>query len=193
MGWIYTEKDSSMSVKEFFEMEFGGQHTRVFDCAVVGLRTAYVALESTAGGTKEPAVVAVVCHLDYAHSDRFNFGYKDVGEEDGPVEDECPERILDILSPTTCEYALDWRSRCKHRIEKRKSRPSLKTGSHLLLDSPIEFADRRSRDVFYIADARRRRFIARDGIRCKIPRSALEENGYSVHLQEPVTAQATAR
>lgn len=186
MGWIYTEKDASISVKQFFEMEFGGPHSKVLDCAVVGLHTAYVALQSTAAGTKEPAVTAVVCHLDYAHTERFNFGYKPVGEESGPVEDECPERILDILSPTTHEYARQWRTRCRQRIERRRARPSLKTGSHLLLDAPVEFADGRSREVFYIEDARRRRFVSKDGVRCKIPRSVLEETGYSVHAAQPV-------
>lgn len=185
MGWIYTEKDSSMSVKEFFEMEFSGQYNRVLDCAVVGLHTAYVAVESTAAATREPTVGAVVCNLDYAPNDRFNFGYKDVGEESGPIEDECPERILDRLSETTYEYALDWRERCRARIQRRKAQPSLKTGSYLRMDSAVEFADGRSREIFYIEDAKRRRFISDDGRRCKIPRSVLEETGYSVHYQQP--------
>lgn len=188
MGWIYTEKDSSMSVKEFFEMEFGGQYTRVLDCAVVGLRTAYVAVESTAAATREPTVGAVVCHLDYAPNERFNFGYKDVSEEMGPVEDECPERILDMLSETTYEYALSWRERCRARTQRRKAQPPLKTGSYLRMESPVEFADGRWRETFYIEDAKRRSFISDDGRRCKIPRSVLEERGYNVHDHGPGTA-----
>ena len=154
MGWIYTEKDAHISVKEFFEIEFAGQHTRVLDCAVVDLRTAYIALESTAGGPGEPTVSAVVCHLDYAPDDRFNFGYKDVGEEMGPVEDECPERILDLLSSTSYEYAIQWRERCRAKVERRKSQPKLTSNRYLVLDEPVEFADGRSRDVFYIENAK---------------------------------------
>lgn len=186
MGWTYAEKESATSVWQFFQSEFEGPHTRILDCAVVGLRTAYLAIESIARGEDQRKVFAVVCLLDYRSSDRFGFGYKDMSEEMGPVEDHCPERILDLLSPTGYEYALNWRERCRKRIERRKAQPSLKTGCYLHLHSPLHFADGRARSTFYIADARRRRFISDGGVHCKIPRAELEQTGYEVYQSRPL-------
>lgn len=187
MGWTYAEKEPETSVREFFDQEFAGDHTRILDCAVVELRTAYLAVESTTSVTGDRRVFAVVCLLDYCSRDRFNFGYKDMSEEMGPVEDHCPERILDLLSPTGYEYALDWRARCRKRIEHRNKLPALKTGCYLLLNQPLTFADGRSRGVFYIADARKGRFTADDGVGCSIPRSRLRSMGYTVQQTRPAT------
>ena len=53
--------------------------------------------------------------------DYYNFSYKDMDETCGPYQCECPKRILDLLSPTANEYALDWRSRCYENIEAKKN------------------------------------------------------------------------
>jgi len=49
MGWTYTHKDSSLSIKEFFKQEFGfatdRRAVRLLDCAVVHFREAYLAFE----------------------------------------------------------------------------------------------------------------------------------------------------
>lgn len=39
-----------------------------------------------------------------------------IAEDEGPVADFCPQRILDVLSPTDSEHALDWRDRCRERL-----------------------------------------------------------------------------
>lgn len=51
------------------------------------------------------------------------FGYKDMNETDGPVEDRCPRNILDMLSPVeqlglgdqAAQWASEWRARCRAR------------------------------------------------------------------------------
>lgn len=58
--------------------------------------------------------------------DYFNFSYKDMSESMGPCEDNCPASILDLLSPTDDEYALEWRKRCRANIESRKDPNALK-------------------------------------------------------------------
>ena len=47
------------------------------------------------------------------------FHYKDQDETAGPYEDHCPKCILDLLSNTDHELALDWRKRCRKNISKR--------------------------------------------------------------------------
>lgn len=40
------------------------------------------------------------------------WGYKDMDETSGPVADHAPALILDVLTPTSSEFALNWRHRC---------------------------------------------------------------------------------
>lgn len=58
--------------------------------------------------------------------DYFNFSYKDMSEDMGPCEIDCPASILSLLSPTNSEYALAWRERCRENIEKKKDPHALK-------------------------------------------------------------------
>jgi hypothetical protein len=37
-------------------------------------------------------------------------------KDEGPVSDFCPQRILDLLSPTENKEAIYWRERCRHRL-----------------------------------------------------------------------------
>lgn len=39
-----------------------------------------------------------------------------IAEDEGPYASFCPERILDLLSPTDNELALDWRERCREQL-----------------------------------------------------------------------------
>lgn len=45
------------------------------------------------------------------------WGYKDIDETMGPVESHAPAAILDLLSPTTDQWALDWRERCRKNCQ----------------------------------------------------------------------------
>lgn len=40
------------------------------------------------------------------------FAYKAMDETMGPVEAKCPKNIVKLLTPTTDDYANEWRSRC---------------------------------------------------------------------------------
>lgn len=44
------------------------------------------------------------------------WGYKDMDETMGPVQCAAPAAILDLLSPTTAPYALEWRKRCRQNV-----------------------------------------------------------------------------
>ncbi len=55
----------------------------------------------------------------------YNFYYKDMEETMGPGYYDCPKGILDLLTPTDSEYALEWRKKCRENIEKKKKGNSL--------------------------------------------------------------------
>jgi hypothetical protein len=83
-------------------------------------------------------VWAAVCLTSSSKKD-VQFCYKDMSEEMGPVESKCPAGILNLLTPTTDEYALKWRERCRDSL-KNKSITGVKIG--VKIGDKIEFSDR---------------------------------------------------
>src|SRR3546814_15426838 len=56
-------------------------------------------------------------------------------ENMGPCEADCPAAILDLLSPTEHEYALDWRARCRANLAHRARK--LADGDRIRLPEPV--------------------------------------------------------
>jgi len=167
MGWTYTHKDSSVGIKEFFKQEFEFQNERrkltVLDCAVVNLREAYLALEELNKASGKREVFAVVCLLDYKPNDYYNFGYKDMEESMGPYCYNCPERILDLLTPTSNELALKWRKKCSDRTEKTKAISKVKEGDILEFEKAVPFSDGSKHLKLELADGKKLLFKAPEG------------------------------
>lgn len=72
------------------------------------------------------------------------FYYKDQDETAGPCEDHCPKCILDLLSNTDHELALDWRKRCRKNIQKSNKLSKLdrlKNGSVIRFHSILSFTN----------------------------------------------------
>ena len=99
-----------------FEEHNGGfwRKSEVIDSALVG-NTVYLAVHYTSNAGIDETYAAVILT---AYRDG-EFLTKGMDEGLGPGEANCPKRILDKLSPTDHEYALDWRKRCE---ENRKAR-----------------------------------------------------------------------
>ncbi len=57
--------------------------------------------------------------------DYYNFYYKDMSEDMLPGYYDCPKGILDLLSPTENENALEWRKKCREQLEKKKNGNSI--------------------------------------------------------------------
>ena len=165
MGWTYTHKHSSLSMKDFFKEEFGFANdrraVRLLDCAVVNLREAYLAFEALDKATGKREVFAVVCLLHYKPNEYYNIGYKDMEESEGPYYYNCPERILKLLTPTTNEYALRWRQKCWERIERRKSMSRLTQGDVIEFEKPLPFSDGTEQSRLQLVDDSKKRGFLR--------------------------------
>ena len=74
--------------------------------------------------------------------------YKDMEESMGPCEAQAPQKMLDLLSLTTKEYALEWRKKCKASaaLTSRK----IAHGDTIQLAEPLEFSDGIDRDTFTV-------------------------------------------
>ena len=145
MGWTGLNAKPA-SVRDYLVETFTDHHThrsRVIDCAIVGLRAAYLAVEETpVDGPSR--VTGLVVQLAFRRSGYDRFLYKDIVEFWGPTEDQCPRRILERLSPLNPEphgpprqrslylgphadttldrhaHARDWRRRCWENVHKRE-------------------------------------------------------------------------
>lgn len=76
--------------------------------------------------------------------DYYNFSYKDMEETCGPYNYDCPESILKLLSPTTSEFALQWREKCREHRKKRMDLDKFPVGTI------IEFEDHTGETKSYV-------------------------------------------
>lgn len=147
MGWTCTYKQPGGSLTQFF-MEHGvlrwsgesPNQYRVLDSAVVKF-VHYAAIERIEKATSNRVVFATVILTKSFKADRYghNFCWKDMDESMGPCEDNCPERILNLLTETDSEYAREWRQRCRAKAEARKAMPKLVAGLKLVFADPVRF------------------------------------------------------
>jgi hypothetical protein len=129
--------------------------SKVLRSAFIGMRVYYAAIEHVRHEKSDRTVFAVVCLVRYNPRDRdgYIFGYKDMDETVGPNESDCPEAILDLLTPTEYPYAQAWRTRCQENAAARRalySKPSPRPGQTIVFDQVLSFSDGRSLDRFEV-------------------------------------------
>lgn len=183
MGWIYTHKSKSTSVKDFFKNEFdsqlaSGAHGKVLDVKTK-LRTAYIAYETTSPNG-EVTVGAIVCMIDYDRKSYNNFGYKDMCETCHPYYYDCPKSILNLLTPTTDENANVWRGKCLAYIEAKKN-AKVNLGDTLVFEREFNFGGFNKDNEFRCIDAKKLHFIGVNiGIAVRLTKDNLINNNYIV-------------
>ena len=150
MGWTTFNKPKNISPSDYFRNSFASEpNHELLDIAIVKRMTAYMAVRLKDTGE----VIALVYLLTYNRS-WDNFGYKDMSEFAGPVQSECPKRILELLTPlsndggSSNDWAMNWRARCWANINTRSSKPKVKVGDIIKLSEPIEFNSGASYDMF---------------------------------------------
>lgn len=106
--------------------------------------TYYAAVRTTNSQTGYDHTWAAVCLTSTKWSDGMNFGYKDMDETVHPFYYDCPKRILDLLSPTDNENALEWRRKCEEKRRNKKEKPSL---SKLPIGTRIKFKNHNGKEI----------------------------------------------
>lgn len=154
MGWLFMRSlGGHATPKAYLDDQFTYERpegrSRVLASRLVGQRTYYAAVEHVAATTGGTQVWGLVCLVRYNPRDRegYVFGYKDMSESMGPVEDACPAEVLDLLTPTDKTFALAWRARCRARLAARraiKAKSAPQPGQLVVFASPIQFRNGRS-------------------------------------------------
>lgn len=166
MGWLTMSRyhmGGHATAKAYLDAQF--TYSRDVDGIVKGLkllasscpqnRTYYAAAQVMVDGVGKE-VFAIVCKVMWNPRSKTweNFGYKDMDESVGPCEDSCPAYILDLLTPTDKEYALDWRRRCRANLARRARK--IEDGDRIKLASALTFSDGHVGDEFIVVKRGRR-------------------------------------
>ena len=170
MGWLYmTSLKGHSSPRQYLDAQFTYERvdvrSNVLRSALVSMRAYYAAVEQVRIATGQREVWAAICLVRYNPRDPegYIFGYKDMEESMGPCECDCPEPVLDVLTPTDREYAVQWRARCRENIAARRAKaakPTPRAGQMIVFDAPLSFADGRSfQQLEVIANPRSHRTV----------------------------------
>ncbi len=166
MGWLTMSRyhmGGHTTPKSYLDAQF--TYSRDVDGVAKGLkllvsscqqnRTYYAAAQEMVDGVGG-AVFAIVCKVMWNPRSKTaeHFGYKDMDESMGPCEDNCPAHILDLLTPTDKEHALDWRLRCRANLERRARK--IEDGDRIKLASPLTFTDGHVGNEFIVVKRGRR-------------------------------------
>lgn len=111
----------------------------VLHSTVIG-STYYAAVKKTKFATETEAesseVFAAIVLTKTDIKEYYNFYYKDMDETCGPHKYDCPNKILDLLSPTDNKYANEWRKMCRKKTADKSSPTTL---TNLPVGSKIKF------------------------------------------------------
>ena len=174
MGWTGTYKVKGISYDDFFNVEYGNDTNYEWVGKGFAKNGAYYRAMRKKSTGDVFAMVILVQHG--SQPDGTNFFYKTMDETEDPYNYDCPERILDLLTDTDSEYALEWRAKCRRRIDREKK---LKIGSLIRFNNPVTFMSGRTASLFKIvrdAWAKRKAFalmaIPDEGepFLCRIPK-----------------------
>lgn len=159
MGSISMHRAAGISNVEFFTNEILGKDHTIL-AHHTEKRTVFYAAVQTATTSE---VWALVVHMQWSPG-YYNFTYKAMDETVGPNAADAPSKVLDLLTPTTHEFANQWRARCRERINRRRA---LVDRSIVRFARPMSFSDGSTRDTFTYRTGRRSGLYA-DGQRFSI-------------------------
>ena len=158
MGWLFMRDMGGHATPRAYldnQFTYSREDHRLTVLASSMVGSTYYAASERVESNKDREVFAVVCLTK--HNPRFTdghvFGYKDMTEHMGPCESDCPASILDALTDTHSEYAVNWRARCRANLIRRKleqAKPTPKPGQTIIFDEPMRFSDGSDRARFEV-------------------------------------------
>lgn len=162
MGWLFLNPHP-LTPKQYLDAQFSydpnhdrgrSQSLRILKSALRG--TTYYAACELKDADKPAAVTAVICNvkINPTARDGLTFGYKDMTENMGPYNYDCPASVLDLLTPTDNAYANEWRSKCRANLA-LTSRPRPKPGDTIIMPEPMTFTDGIGDRVFTVTPHRK--------------------------------------
>jgi hypothetical protein len=186
MGWtgIYHIPDNPVEflTKELTWVGDDGDYCKVLAASPVG-STVYMAMERKGKDDAKPYVFAMVV-LTQRHDGEFM--YKEMDESTGPNECNCPDKIMNLLTPLEewpdgpHEYAVNWRRRVaeakEQRTQLRHKKARIQVGMVIELPEPASFGayGRHSKFRVVAKEGTRLIFVPTDSnFRCRLTQNML--------------------
>ncbi|GAB1333386.1 DUF6927 domain-containing protein [Streptomyces sennicomposti] len=166
MGWTSYRRDKNAETnEEHFAKKLDKRYKIIAHGTVEGVFYAAVRDQTTS------EVTAFIALTRWTNDPDYNFSYKDMDENCGPGDHKAPKSVLNALTPTTNEYALAWRARCRaHHAQREVLRRYLKPGTQVRLTHPVTFTSGTRSDTFtYVRHDRAHGFLVLGRSRCRIP------------------------
>ena len=134
MGWdgnhIRYFGSIKQNLNEMFNWRDTGRRISLVDYAVLNRNVAYCAIKVEYLDGDCVTSWSIKASVVLYRFTKNQYMKKAMSEEAGPNESHCPERILNLLTPTTNEWALRWRERCRKNIANRQFK--MKEGLELI-------------------------------------------------------------
>ena len=133
MGWTeyhasYYDNKGKVDRKAECDSYWNSENYRVLKSCMKG-NIYYAAVENLTRDKKTVFAVIIVTSAD--NKNYYNFAYKPMDESYGPLYYDCPSSILDLLTNTDSEYALEWREKCRKKQNSRKVLNNLPIGAKI--------------------------------------------------------------
>jgi hypothetical protein len=130
MGWTAGALDGPFTSRAAIAFDLGEEFAaRVIATARYGT-VIYAAVRPADGGEVFGLVVLAERRGGILYT-------KSIAEDEGPAEDRCPARILDLLGEPSGEWSREWRERCRARLARGRPRP----GQRVRFERSLEFTD----------------------------------------------------
>lgn len=151
MGWTSMHRPKGMSDVEFFEKEWALAKNGM---KIVATNSAggfggvfYAAIDDGKGN-----VFAMTVLKSWNPRDYYNFTWKEIEESCGPYTIDASQKVLDALTPTTSEFAQEWRAKVTARLAAKKAAPKLSKGAVIRVSQPVSFANGQSYEYFMMGE-----------------------------------------
>ena len=156
MGWTGGQLQGPFTARAAIEFDLGADFAaRVIDVVRYGT-VIYAAVRSR----DEKEVFGLVLLAE--RQSGILLCDKPISEDMGPAEDRCPARILGLLTPSSNDWAREWRERCRARLAK----PHPRKGQIVAFAKALTFTNGQSHSTFTYQGGSR--FQTDDGCRCHI-------------------------
>ena len=131
MGWTFYHVDNVDRLHEVRKMCTWQDENRGAEVLDIALRGCVVYAAVHCWGPDEDYINAVIFLTRNDTKEYHNFGYKPMTENMNPYYYDCPLRILNLLTPTTNPYALEWRKKCREKRKAINAIERLKPGTRI--------------------------------------------------------------
>lgn len=132
MGWLFYHRPKGESDRQHFQQKLNTDD-EIIECATKNC-VFYAAVR-----TKSTGEVWALVILIRRTRGELNFGYKDMTETMGPAVADAPASVLDRLTPTDNEYALEWRQRCRDNLAAQQRQRAVTQGVVIQLATSLQF------------------------------------------------------